>query len=392
MKASDDLEKIKALESKMAELESRISLYEKILASLPLGIQVFDENGTSYLINQKQGELLGLPDLSTGIGKFNVLTDPYAVATGASEKYKKAYKGTGHEHIFEYNLGINENTWETRKDIRIFNEKIVPLKNNNQKVEYTLAILDDITEKHHADEELKKREQQLNSLNSTKDKLFSIIGHDLRNPFNALIVMNRLVSEKINSNDTQGAKEILSLIEKSSKQGLSLLENLLQWSKLQTGSLEFKPSKIKLEELINSIDNLLKASYSEKNITVKVVVEPYLQVYADGNMIDTILRNLITNAIKFSNEGGVIEVVAIKVKGFIQVSISDNGIGISRNNIEKLFSIDENFTTLGTKQEKGSGLGLVLCKEFVEIHGGKIWVDSKENEWSRFNFTIKDRA
>ena len=390
MNASNHFEKIRVLECRIADLEKQIYLYQKILANLPLGVQVFDDKGTSHLINKKQGELLGLPDLSTGIGKFNVITDPYAVATGVSEIYKKAYEGINHEHTFEYNLGIKENTWDTRKDTRIFNEKIVPITNSKERVDYVLAILEDITEKQHADEELKKRELQLENLNATKDKLFSIIGHDLRNPFNALIVMNNLVSQKIDLNDTTAAKEILEIIQKSSLHALNLLENLLQWSKLQTGSLEFNPTKINFEELVNSIDNLLKANYSEKNLKIKVVVEPYLRINADRYMIETIMRNLITNAIKFSNEGGTIEVVAMKVDGFTQVSVKDNGIGVSKNNIHKLFSIDDNFTTPGTKQEKGSGLGLVLCKEFVEKHGGKIRVESKENEWAKFTFTIKE--
>ena len=146
--------KIEELEAKIKKLEKKQNLLEKVLNILPLGIQIFDKDGISHLINEKQKELLGLPDLSEGIGKFNVLNDPYSIATGASEIYKKAYEGKSHKHKYQYNLGIDENKWNTRKDTRIFYERIVPLINESSETEFVLALLEDITEKETSEKEL----------------------------------------------------------------------------------------------------------------------------------------------------------------------------------------------------------------------------------------------
>lgn len=775
MQEKDYIQKIKKLESQLKELEAKADLFEQIINLLPLGIQLFDKEGLSYQINKKQGELLGLPNLKEGIGQFNVLTDPFALSTGAAKLYKKAYQGKKHQHTFEYNLGQKDNEWNTRQDSRIFNEEIIPIKDAQGAVQFVLAILEDITERQHAEKELidsekkhrelinnspdifykfsnkkgalycsartidilgyepeefqqnpllwrnsihpedqrkvieaasncsnakhfsleyriknkngkwvwlhdyfmnktqigdeiiieghaaditerkiaehaildnqillktvfntlsvgmsitdeqgnlidcnkeserilgiskeehlarnhnsrkwtfirpdhtpmpveefasvralkenreihnvemgivkadevtwisvnaspiniegygvvityidhseriktqeermvfnrnfeaflqqttdfvyfkdidsrflfcsqtlakitghkhwkemigkhdfevfppdtakiyyeeelpvfkdgtplldkidpyydetgnkrfvltnkwplydednkivgifgisrditdrlaanqqvKESQEELRELYATKDKLFSIVAHDLRSPINALIGMNELVSEKIDLNDSFAAKRLLGMVHKTSQQALELLENLLQWSRLQTGNLKFNPTKFCFEDIVQKVATLLKPNCDKKNIIVATCIEPQLYLEADKLMIETILRNLISNAIKYSHHGGTIEVAAEKKAGQVLISVADQGIGIPTDKVGKLFDITENYTTLGTQQEKGTGLGLVLCKDFVECHNGKIWIESIESKETKVFFTIKNQG
>lgn len=237
--------------------------------------------------------------------------------------------------------------------------------------------------------EIKENEKKLVELNATKDKLFSIIAHDLRAPFQALINLNELVMNKIELNDASAAKKLLEINAKTTQQALNLLENLLLWSRAQRGKLDFNPRRLNFKEIAESILALLHIVYTEKNIDIKLFIEPYLEVCADEYMLNTMMRNLLFNAIKFTNKGGAIEIIASKNADYVEISVKDNGVGIPPNKIESLFSTESNYSTFGTEQEKGTGLGLVLCKDFVERHAGRIWAESKEGEWTKFTFTIK---
>lgn len=238
---------------------------------------------------------------------------------------------------------------------------------------------------------LKKTKKKLVELNATKDKLFSIVAHDLRAPFQSLIGLNELVLNKIHTNDTDAAKKMLILNIKTTQQTLTLLENLLLWSRSQRGRLEFNPDRINFKELVIGVLNLLKANYTHKDIQIKIRVCSNFQVCADVNMLETIMRNLLTNAIKFTKKGGTIEILSDEHDGFAEISVVDNGVGISADKLNGLFRIESNFSTYGTEQEKGTGLGLVICKDFVERHSGKIWAESIVGEWTKFTFTIKQQ-
>jgi PAS domain S-box len=237
--------------------------------------------------------------------------------------------------------------------------------------------------------ETKENEKKLVELNATKDKLFSIIAHDLRTPFQALINLNELVMNKIEMNDANAAKKLLELNAKTTQQALNLLENLLLWSRSQRGRLEFNPKRLNFKELTENILALLQINYTGKNIEVQICVEPFLEVRADEYMLNTVMRNLLSNAIKFTNKEGLIEISAIKNGAFIEISVDDNGVGIPSDKLESLFSIESNYTTSGTEKEKGTGLGLVICKDFVERHAGRIWAESEEGEGTKFSFTLK---
>ncbi|MDD2307270.1 MAG: PAS domain S-box protein [Prolixibacteraceae bacterium] len=253
---------------------------------------------------------------------------------------------------------------------------------------YFATIFVDITERKKAEEALKNNETYLRELVATKDKFFSIIAHDLKNPFNSILGLSNLLVEQIQEKNFDGIEEYARIIQKSSTTVFDLLMNLLEWARSQTGRMEFSREYIELGALINEVIELSNESAHQKSITIIKELPRNLLVYADKAMINTILRNLISNAIKFTYPGGQIIISAEKKPDELKISISDNGIGIKKEAIGKLFRIDENNTRIGTQNERGTGLGLILCKEFIEKHHGKIWVESELGKGSKFSFTI----
>lgn len=237
-------------------------------------------------------------------------------------------------------------------------------------------------------EKLKENEEILKGLNATKDKLFSIIAHDLKNPFSSILGFSELLIKNIGNYDAEKSGKFLMLINSSIKNTIVLLDNLLNWVKSQSGQLNFNPEKNDFSLIIQEIIEISNITASIKNISFNNLQSDSLEVYADQNMLKTVLRNLIFNSIKFTNHGGKIDIFATQNQKFIEITVSDNGVGISEESIKKLFNLETNITTTGTNNEKGSGLGLVLCKEFVEMHGGKIWVESEEGKGSNFKFTL----
>jgi len=245
--------------------------------------------------------------------------------------------------------------------------------------------------KKNFDFERSKTEQknrELHELNVTKNKFFSIISHDLRNPFNAIIGFSNILVEQVQEKNYEGIGEYARIVQGSSQRAMDLLTNLLEWSRSQTGRMEFAPDNIEIVGLINEVTELANDAAQHKLITISKVLPHSATVFADKAMIGTVLRNLISNAIKFTNSGGTIVISAEQKPDELLVTVSDNGVGIKNDTIEKLFRIDENNSTAGTQNEEGTGLGLILCKEFVEKHGGTIWVESEIGKGSKFSFTI----
>ena len=229
---------------------------------------------------------------------------------------------------------------------------------------------------------------ELKEMNASKDRFFSIIAHDLKNPFSSIIGFSKMLNEEAGSDNHIKTREIAGMINSSASQTLSLLENLLEWANSQRGKILFNPQKISLNELVNEEFMTLSDLARAKNIELKISFSENLSVFADKNMIKTILRNLISNAIKFTRRNGQVVVDAAPDKRSMRISVSDTGIGISKESMLKLFRIDGNLSGRGTENEKGTGLGLFLCKEFVDKHGGKIWAESEPGKGSTFTFLI----
>lgn len=259
-----------------------------------------------------------------------------------------------------------------------------------------LRTISDITsnvfERDRAEEKIRISEQKLREANAAKDKFFSIIAHDLKNPVNNLINLSEFLMENFDVWEREKTAEFIKYIYESSKQGFNLLENLLEWANSQTGKIKNKPANIKLAKLANDTISLLKTNAINKKIDLSHTIDESIEVYADANMISTVLRNLVSNALKFTPLKGKVSIKAdyqlIDNQEKVIVKVKDTGIGISKDDLSNLFRIDVNHSTIGTQEERGTGLGLILCKEFIEQNKGKIWVDSQLEKGSTFIFTL----
>jgi signal transduction histidine kinase len=248
--------------------------------------------------------------------------------------------------------------------------------------------LEEVENRKKAESALKESEKKLIELNATKDKFFSIIAHDLKNPIGAFMNVSELLANMYETFSKEEILEILHEINSYAKRLFSLLENLLIWSKSQTGKIEIDPDLEKLDLVVSNCISILDLSAENKKIKLINDVDPNIVINADINMITTVIRNLMSNSIKYTMPGGEVKVSAVKDTKFVEVVVSDSGIGMSPETIGKLFRIDQHHTTPGTSNEKGTGLGLILCKEFVEKHNGRIWVTSVEDKGSEFHFTV----
>ncbi|MFZ2322303.1 MAG: PAS domain-containing sensor histidine kinase [Ignavibacteriaceae bacterium] len=277
------------------------------------------------------------------------------------------------------------------KDKRIFQVLLEGLKLDDtlgldQKCQVALI---DLTEYKKIENSLKESNEQLTELNATKDKFFSIIAHDLRSPFQSLLSFSELLVTEI---ETLSHEEIVSfsgILNNNLRSLYGLLVNLLHWLFLQRNLLECNPVNINLYDEVNKIMGISKQSAKEKNIDISNNINIGTLVFADIDMLRLVIQNLILNAIKFTQTNGRIIVSSIRKGGNVEVSVEDNGIGIDKENISKLFQFNTIFTTEGTLGEKGTGLGLPLCKEFVERNSGKIWAESELGKGSKFIFTLR---
>jgi signal transduction histidine kinase len=236
--------------------------------------------------------------------------------------------------------------------------------------------------------ELERKERKLLILNASKDRFFSIIAHDLRNPFNSLLGILEILLEDYDSLDNDERKEYLKILNNSSNKLFKLLLELLQWARLQTSGIDCVYTKLDLSKLLSKELSNIEEQSRNKNINISIDIPANSIVDADEDMVSTIIRNLISNAIKFTHKNGKIEVRVNKEGEMLRFSIKDNGVGMSTEILGKLFKIEEKITSVGTNQEVGTGLGLILCKEFVEKNNGEIMVTSLEGEGSTFSFTL----
>jgi len=250
------------------------------------------------------------------------------------------------------------------------------------------CVFNDITLQLKAENTLIQSEHRLRELNATKDKFFSIIAHDLKNPFNDIIGFSYLLSTNIYKYDLQKVEQFANIIHQSSRLAFNLLENLLDWSRSQTGNLKFSPERFFINDLVLENLELVESTAENKSIKLFNEVDNSTYVFADKNMIRTVLRNLISNALKFTNQGGFVRITSSINRNFATLNVIDNGIGLNYEDQKKIFRIDTNITRQGTEKERGTGLGLILCKEFIERNGGKIDFESQPDKGSRYFFTL----
>ncbi len=367
-------------ERKKANAE--IQKLSKAVTQSPATIVITDLDGNIEYVNPGFTKL-------TGYSKKEVIGQNCSIL-----KTTKTKPGTHKELWDTITLG---KVWDgefinKKKNGDEFIEKavIAPIINDKGIILNYIAIKQDITKRKKADEALIESEKKLKELNATKDKFFSIIAHDLKNPFNALIGFSNLLLNDYNDFDDQTREKFIKEINSSSVNTFKLLENLLTWSRSQMGGIEYSPEKLHLNTLISDAISSNIAMANKKEILLLRNVTDNEMIFGDVNMIDTVLRNIISNAIKFTPKSGKVIISTEKQKdsSFIDISILDTGVGIPKDKINDLFRIDKNVSTVGTEKETGTGLGLILCKEFVKKNGGKINVKSEEGKGSEFIISL----
>jgi signal transduction histidine kinase len=262
------------------------------------------------------------------------------------------------------------------------------IKDIDGKPLYFIVQIQNITKRKKNEDQIIKYAEELKNLNAAKDKFFSIISHDLRSPFNSLLGLTEYITHSYDEMKPAEIRNSILSIYHSAQQVYTLILNLLEWSMLQSGRLKVEKSVINLADLGEEIINLYKESANNKQLELIIIINEDILVYADKYMIDTIVRNFVSNSIKFTNPGGKIIIKGIINGDNAEVSVTDTGIGISIENQKNLFRIDEQYRRDGTANEKGTGLGLILCKEFIEKNNGVLWVESEEGKGSRFSFTV----
>jgi PAS domain S-box-containing protein len=285
------------------------------------------------------------------------------------------------------NLAIRDGKYIGRDGELVLTEDIIcPIILGGRK--HLLVIQHDLTDRRRMELALKEEEQKLIRLNATKDKLFSIIAHDLRSPLNSISGFSELLRKSINEGNIKQSEIFLDTINISVKNIFNLLDNLLTWAKSQTGQIKFNPATIPLLPVIQETVDVLSSSALLKEISVHINTADNIMIYADKNMLKTILQNLTSNAIKYTRRGGNIRITSKFNQISTEIIISDDGTGIEETKLKNLFTLNASQSTEGTANEKGSGLGLVICKEFVDKHEGRISVESVPGKGSDFSVTF----
>lgn len=266
--------------------------------------------------------------------------------------------------------------------------KVNVIRNKKGEIEKVFGLVSDISLSKRAEEELKESAENLKKLNDTKDKFISIISHDLRTPFSSIIGFAELLQD--NKLDQEKREQYAKFILESSKSMLSLVNSLLDWTRLQTGRLEFEPKRVNAKTIVANSYQMIAGAAINKNIRILNDVLADVYIHADFDLLLQVFNNLLSNAIKFTNSGGKIIIGAYPMieKRMIRFSVKDEGVGIKEEHLDKLFKVESKFTLAGTAGEKGSGLGLSLCYDIVKKHGGDIWVESAYGQGAEFMFTI----
>jgi len=243
-------------------------------------------------------------------------------------------------------------------------------------------------DKKQSEEKILSYSEELKESNASKDKFFSIIAHDLKSPFHGLLGLTRMIAEDYENMTEEEIKTYLNTIKDSTESTYNLIENLLEWSRFETGKIQYNPAVQNMFMIVENTRILLNQVAKLKNITIKNKLNHRSAVWGDETLLQSLMQNLISNAIKFTPSGGNIKVTEYQTDETIEYTVADTGVGIKEDDINKLFRFDVNFSTRGTQQEKGTGLGLALCKEIIHLHNGKIEVKSKVNEGTKIKFTL----
>ncbi len=358
------------------ELEESRNKYVNLFDFSPIPYFTLDVDGIIKEVNLSASKMFGI-DRKKLMGK-NLITYIYPDDRAAFNSFIKSIFNSFEKQSRELKI--------VNKDRRLFQvllEGLIldDLIEPHQKCQ--IAFID-LTEYKKIEADLNNANEELKQLNANKDKFFSIIAHDLSSPFQGLLGITQTLAEDFNSITPEDSKELYN----SAYRLYKLLSNLLEWSQMKRGEVNYTPENLKLSVIVSQNIEFIKARALSKKISLITDIPESAGIYADVNMINSILRNLLSNAVKFTPLNGQVLLSAKNVDKMLEISVSDSGRGISEEDIQRLFKIDEKVSSEGTEGEPGAGLGLLLCKEFVEKNGGRLWVESNLGKGSKFIFTL----
>ncbi|MDP2888988.1 MAG: PAS domain-containing sensor histidine kinase [Bacteroidota bacterium] len=360
--------------------------YLHIFRQSPIATELYDANGKLADANPASLDLFGVekPD---DLANFNLFTDQNLPLQAITDM--KAGIAGKYEFVFDFNLAKEKKLFETYKEGKYNVECCInPIIGENKIPTGYIVFVNKITDRKQAEILLEEQVEKLKELNVSKDKFLSIIAHDLRNPFGAIIGFSDLMLKNFTEIDDDTLHKGLKTIESAANQAYKLLENLLIWSRNQTGMYKFTPEVINMKDRIVQALKVAEGSASIKDIKLASDISRNYLVYADQDMIDTVLRNLISNAIKYTRKGGKVKVSAKTNTNNVEITVTDNGVGIPTNKQSEIFQIDKRTNTTGTEKEEGTGLGLIICKDFLARNGGQIWAESTLEMGSKFTFSL----
>jgi PAS domain S-box-containing protein len=366
--------------------------FRNLVANVPGVIFQCNPNPERNMIYISKGirKVVGYPKsyfIEDDAHAFASIIHPHDISFVISSIEKSIEKRTAYEITYRLIDENNSIKWVQENGQGVYDE--------SGKAEYIDGVIIDITRIKHTEAalreselELRRSENRLIELNQTKDKFFSIISHDLKGVFSIILGLTECMELKAKKKSTENFEKLSGALNTTARNAYSLLENLLYWAKVQTSQLEFQPDFISIGDDLESITEMYSPGINEKRIDFSISIQSDLVLYADSFMIQTVLRNLISNAMKFTPVDGKIILEIKQEEDFVQFSVADTGVGIPKEDIDNLFRIETSFSTQGTNNEPGSGLGLILCKEFIGKHNGRIWVESEEGKGSTFIFVI----
>ncbi|BBE17540.1 sensor histidine kinase [Aquipluma nitroreducens] len=377
------------------DISERKKIEESLNVAIESYIDIFNSVSEAIFVLDKSGTFI---DINKGAEKMYQYTKDEFVdlslqSIAANEKNEFIDVQSILKQVYETGTSASFNFWAVRKNGEIFPKDVFVNKGKYFGKDVLIATARDITEQNQAEERIKSKNEELQKINAEKDKFFSIIAHDLRSPFAAFLGLTQMMVQDLPSLKLDNIQEIALLMRDSATNLHRLLENLLQWSRLQQGMVAFDPHYFLLVEKINSGLRPVMEIASNKGVEIVVNIPDGMYVLADENMLESTIRNLVTNAVKFTDKGGKILVSAqAENQSGVQISIKDTGIGMNEKTLENLFRIGELNCRPGTNGEPSTGLGLILCKDFIERHGGKIWAESTEFMGSTFHILLPNSS
>jgi len=366
------------------QAQEKITILSKAVEQSPVSVVITDLDGSIQYVNQKFTEITGYSFEEALYQNPRILKSGEQPREYYEEMYRTVLSGNEWKGVFHNKKKNGEMYWES--------SVITPLMDTNGTIYSFLAVKEDISARKEAEIQLTIAHERLQKLNAEKDKFFSIIAHDLRSPFSGFLGLTKIMAEDLLTMPIKEIMELSQIMQQSADTMYKLLENLLEWSRMQRGTTSFLPDMYVLRALAEQNIGLIASNCEKKHITVHNDIREDISIWCDIPMINTVLRNLLSNAVKFTNPGGDIWLSAEENEHEVIFNVRDSGIGIDEDIISKLFRLDEIVSRPGTAGEPSTGLGLLLCKDFIERHGGRIWVKSQVGKGTTFSASLPKRS